>query len=79
MRLDISVVIISFNTRDLTRECLQTLYARVEGLRCEVIVVDNASRDNSAEMIAQEFPDVRLVRSEANLGFAGANNRSAHI
>lgn len=72
---DVSVVIVSFNTRDLLRECLQTLDREAGGVSCETIVVDNASRDGSADMVAAEFPAVRLVRSAANLGFAAANNR----
>lgn len=71
---DCSVVIVSFNTVALTRECLGNVYAEAAGLRVEVIVVDNASRDGSAEMIAAEFPQVVLVRSAVNLGFGNANN-----
>ena len=72
---DASVVIVSFNTRDLLRECLQTLDAQADGVRYEAIVVDNASRDQSADMVAREFPAAVLVRSDVNLGFAAANNR----
>ncbi len=71
---DLSVLIISFNTLALTRECLSSVYAESAGLLAEVIVVDNASRDGSADMIAAEFPDVVLVRSNVNLGFGNANN-----
>lgn len=72
---DISVVLVSFNTRDLTRECLQGLFAELgHGITGEVIVVDNASRDGSADMIEREFPSVKLVRSAQNLGFGNANN-----
>lgn len=70
---DVSVVIVSFNTRDLLRECLDSV-RRQEGVSMEVLVVDNASRDGSAEMVRREFPDVRLTASAENLGFAGANN-----
>lgn len=72
---DVSVVVVSFNTRDLLRECLQTLAREAGGVRYEAIVVDNASRDGSADMVAAEFPDAQLVRSAVNLGFAAANNR----
>ncbi len=77
MELELSVVILSWNTLDLTRRCLQTVaeeMARLGAGRVEVIVVDNASSDGSAEMVAQEFPAVHLIRSERNLGFAGGNN-----
>jgi len=76
---DVSVVIVSFNTRDLLRECLNTLYRESGGVTFETIVVDNNSRDNSADMIAEEFPDVRLIRSDTNLGFGVANNRAFAI
>lgn len=70
---DVSICIVSFNTRDLLRVCLRSA---VDGTRCatEVIVVDNASNDASADMVAREFPRVCLVRSASNLGFAAAAN-----
>lgn len=72
--IDASVVIVSFNTRDVLRECLQTLAKESEGVSYETIIVDNASRDGSADMVEREFPDARLIRSQINLGFAAANN-----
>ena len=72
---DVSVVVVSFNTRDLLRECLGTLAAEAGGVRYETIVVDNASRDGSADMVAAEFPEAVLIRSDVNLGCAAANNR----
>jgi GT2 family glycosyltransferase len=71
---DVSVIIVSFNTRDLLRECLNTLAREAGGVVYETLVVDSASRDGSADMVALEFPQVRLFRSSVNLGFAGANN-----
>lgn len=70
----ISVIVVSFNTRDILRSCLQRLFSVTEGLRLQLIVIDNASRDASADMVEQEFPDVHLIRSAINLGFAAANN-----
>jgi GT2 family glycosyltransferase len=72
--LDASIVIVSFNTRDLLRECLSAVLAEAASLSTEIIVVDNHSSDQSAEMVKQEFPQVTLLRSEVNLGFGGANN-----
>lgn len=77
---DLSVLIVSFNTRDLLRDALRSLLgecreAARDELEVEVLVLDNASRDGSADMVAAEFPEVRLVRSPSNLGFAAANNR----
>lgn len=70
----LSIVIVSFNTRDVTRECLKKVFEYGAGLEMEVIVVDNASRDDSAAMIAAEFPQATLLCTERNLGFAGGNN-----
>src|SRR6266540_1139455 len=69
----LSIVLVSFNTRDHLRRCLQSLFAYQHG-DFEVIVVDNASPDGSAAMVASEFPKVRLLRNARNDGFAiGAN------
>jgi GT2 family glycosyltransferase len=76
---DISLVIVSFNTRDVLRECLQSVERESAGLRVEVLVVDNHSSDGSPEMIEREFPHVRLFRSEVNLGFASANNVALNV
>ncbi len=69
----VTVVIVSFNTRELLRECLQTVLSQ-GGVSLETIVVDNASRDGSVEMVRQDFPCVRVIASTTNLGFAAANN-----
>jgi len=72
--IDVSVVIVSYNTRDLLRDALASLPAAAGPRTLEVIVVDNRSKDGSAEMVAREFPSARLILPERNLGFAGANN-----
>jgi GT2 family glycosyltransferase len=71
---DVSVVIVSFNTCDLLRECLQSVRRSAGSLRIQVIVVDNASTDGSPAMVEQEFPDAVLIRSHENVGFGRANN-----
>lgn len=72
--LDVSIIIISYNTRSLLQSCLQSLAKGCVGLSKEVFVVDNASMDGSADMIAEEFPTVNLIRNDRNVGFAAANN-----
>ncbi len=72
MRL--SIVFLNYNTRDLTRQALQSVLAAAEGLAVEIFVVDNASVDGSADMVAEEFPQVKLIRNAANVGFAAGNN-----
>ncbi|TGD61194.1 glycosyltransferase family 2 protein [Tabrizicola sp. WMC-M-20] len=74
----VSVIIVNWNTRDILRDCLASVRAQTRA-RHEVIVIDNASRDGSAEMVATEFPDVRLVANTDNRGFAGANNQGLAI
>jgi GT2 family glycosyltransferase len=70
----LSIIVVSFNTCRILQKCLQKLDEETQGLRTEVIVVDNHSKDQSADMVAQEFPQFTLVRSQVNLGFAAANN-----
>lgn len=71
----VSVVIVSWNAKAFLAQCLASLTERACAYPMEVIVVDNASSDGSAEMVEREFPQVRLIRSESNLGFARGNNR----
>ncbi|HWE93426.1 MAG TPA: glycosyltransferase family 2 protein [Tepidisphaeraceae bacterium] len=73
---DISVVIISYNTREMTLDCLRALYAGLGELRAEVWVVDNASADGSADAVEKAFAQVRVIRNTENRGFAAANNQA---
>ncbi|MDB5058700.1 MAG: glycosyl transferase family 2 [Chloroflexi bacterium] len=70
----VTVVIVSFNTRELLRRCLECLESARFTVWFETVVVDNASRDGSPEMVHALFPRVRLIESSRNLGFAAANN-----
>jgi len=70
---DVTVIIVSFNTRDLLRAALRAVQGS-HGVTHEVFVVDNGSADGSADMVQGEFPDVRLIRNGDNRGFAAANN-----
>lgn len=76
---EVTVIVVSYNTRELTLKALQTLYANAGNVRMQVIVWDNASADQSADAIAAAYPQVELVRSAENLGFALANNRAAEM
>lgn len=69
-----SVIIVSFNTCDVLRECLLSVEAQALGDLVEIIVVDNGSKDDSCAMVEREFPSARLIRSAVNLGFGAANN-----
>jgi GT2 family glycosyltransferase len=77
--LQLSTIIISWNTREMLQACLDSVFAHSEGLAFEVIVVDNASDDGSADMVADTFPAVRLIRNTRNVGFAAANNQGFAI
>lgn len=70
----LSILIVNWNTRDLLRACLRSIQEHPPTGEYETIVVDNASRDGSAEMVKTEFPGVRLVASERNTGYAAGNN-----
>ena len=72
--MDVSIIVVSYNGRDLLRGCLRSVFEQTRGLEFEVIVVDNASQDGTPEMVASEFPQARLVRRSANAGFATAVN-----
>jgi N-acetylglucosaminyl-diphospho-decaprenol L-rhamnosyltransferase len=74
---DISVIIVSYNTRAMTLECIRSILAQTAKVRYEVIVFDNASLDGSAEAIRANFPQIELIASKENLGFARANNVAA--
>jgi GT2 family glycosyltransferase len=72
--MDLSIIIVNFNTEALLRQCLASIFALSHGITFEVIVVDNNSGDGSVSMIQSEYPHVRLVRNASNRGFAAANN-----
>src|SRR5262245_14343795 len=79
MILELSVVIVSWNTRDLLRSCLQTLKCELAGIDAEVFVIDNHSADGSAEMVASEHDWVRLIANQENRGFAAGNNQAFRL
>jgi GT2 family glycosyltransferase len=76
--VDLSVVIVNWNTRDLLRACLASLRVALpaSGLASEVIVVDNASADGSAAMVREEFPEVTLVANPENRNYAAGSNQA---
>lgn len=74
---DLTVIVISYNTRELTLQAIGSFYRHAPPIAFEMIAVDNNSRDGSADAIAETFPQIRLIRSAENLGFAAANNHAA--
>lgn len=74
---DVAVLIVSYNTADVLRECLESLYKQRGKLNQQVVVVDNGSTDGSLDMISSHFPDVELIDAHENLGFACGVNLAA--
>ena len=72
--MNVSIIIVNYNTRDLTLQCLSSIYEKTEELSFEIIVVDNNSTDDSVESIEKKYPEVLLIKSPENLGFGRANN-----
>ena len=70
--MSVSISIVSYNTKDLLSNCLKT-FQKKDGVR--VHVLDNNSSDGSAEMVEKDFPNVKLIKSEKNLGFAAGHNK----
>lgn len=72
--LKLSIILVSWNTRALLADCLASVYAHAPSVPYEVLVVDNASSDDSAQMVRAQFPQARLIESPTNVGFAQGNN-----
>lgn len=77
--IDLSIVIVSWNTRELLKECLESLYRYTSDITFEVFVVDNASSDGSAGMVKALFPDVCVITNDHNAGFSKANNQAIRV
>lgn len=75
----LAIIIISYNTADMTRECLESVYDNIDRQSTAVVVVDNNSEDGSVDVIRQHFPDVHIIENSANVGFAAANNQGFDV
>jgi hypothetical protein len=74
--VDVSVIIVSWNTQELLDRCLRQLYVAAVGLNVEVFVVDNASHDGSQALVRERYPEVLLIANDTNVGFVRANNQA---
>ncbi|MCD4705184.1 glycosyltransferase family 2 protein [bacterium] len=72
--MNLSIVIVNYKVKDLLDNCLKSIFSNSENIKLDVIVVDNDSQDGSLEMIKNKYPQVNLIASDKNLGFAKANN-----
>jgi GT2 family glycosyltransferase len=75
----VSIIIVNWNTKDLLRDCLRSIYSNTPCLEFDVFVVDNFSSDGSVDMIESEFPQVNLIKNGQNLGYSKANNQAIKI
>jgi len=72
--MDVSILIVNYNTCDLLKNCLASILLHTSGVSYDIVVIDNASTDGSIKMIENHFPSVRLVKNNTNIGFGRANN-----
>lgn len=72
--MDVSIIIVNYNTRELTLQCINSIYEHTTDLEFEIVIVDNASIDGTCSTIRESFPQVIIIESEINLGFGRANN-----
>ena len=78
--MDLSIIVVSYNTRQLLDDCLRSLYAaEAPPGGMEVIVVDNASADGSVAMVAENYPQAVLLACDENRGYSAANNRGSAV
>jgi len=77
MQLYLSIIIPSYNTKKLLRDCLTSIYKQTKEIKFEIIVVDNGSKDGSVEMVKKKFPKVKLIALSKNMGYGRANNLGA--
>lgn len=77
--MELSIIIVNWNTCDLLRGCIASVYRETQGVEFEVIVIDNASDDDSVSMVKTEFPQVIIIENSENRGFAAANNQGMAI
>ena len=72
--MDVSIIIVNWNTKRLLLECLSSVFKTINKLSFEIWLVDNASTDESVEAVKQNYPDIKIIQNKKNLGFAAANN-----
>jgi hypothetical protein len=77
--MDLTIIIVNWNTRELLRNCLESVETTVRTLSHEIIVVDNASTDGSVDMLRERFPAVKRIENSENLGFGAANNQALRV
>lgn len=79
MQKDVSIILVNYKTKDLTCQCLKSVYEKTKGLNFDIIVVDNASYDGIEEIIKTDFPDVKFIQNDENNGFGAGNNTALRV
>lgn len=77
--IDVSIIIVNWNTEKLLLDCIDSIIKQTKKPNYEIIIVDNASRDNSVQVVNQKYPDVEIIQNSENLGFSKANNQGIAI
>ncbi|MGI6296558.1 MAG: glycosyltransferase family 2 protein [Armatimonadota bacterium] len=77
--MDLSIAIVSWNTRELLDDCLRSIFDTTQGIEYEVIVVDNKSSDDSVDMVRSTYPQVKFIENQDNVGFPKANNQAYQV
>ena len=77
--MQLSVIILNYNVRYFLEQCLRSVQRAIAGMDAEIIVVDNASGDDSCTMVAKKFPSVRLIQNKENNGFPKGNNQGVTV
>jgi GT2 family glycosyltransferase len=77
--MDVSIIIVNWNTKELLLQCLESVYQTAKGIEKEVFIVDNGSTDGSGAAVKERFPEVKLIQNDRNLGFARANNQALSL
>lgn len=72
--MDVSIIIVNYNTKDLLKDCIESILLQTIDIEYEIIIVDNDSHDGSVEMLREEYPVVKVIEAGENLGFGRANN-----
>ena len=77
--MDLSIIIVNWNTKDLLLQCLESVYQTMKRIEMDIFVVDNGSIDGSIAAAKGRFPEVKFIQNEMNLGFARANNQALRL
>lgn len=77
--MDVSIIVVAWNVQQLLEDCLKSVFEQTSGIDFEVIYVDNASEDNSVEMVKEKFPKVTIIENDENMGFIIANNQGIEV